>query len=111
MIPASEALALPTAQLSDEEKAAADKLEAVIEAHIRKTMKFQGCLFQTKEETNESVAVIVGHRFKAAGYLVQWNPIVEQNKFNASVRTLVGWQFAFMPTDEIYREAAHANLS
>ena len=42
MIAAIEALRLPTAKLSTEERARADKLEAEIDLHVRKNMERRG---------------------------------------------------------------------
>ena len=109
MIPAIEALRLPNAQLTVEEIAAADALEAFIEDHVRKNMARRGCELAVKE-TNANIIAEVNQRLKAAGYLPQWQALVERNKFNAATQQHVGFQLALGPTDESYRTASQPIL-
>ena len=109
MIPASEALNLSCAQLTVEETAAANALEAFIEEHVRQHMARRGCELAVKE-TNANVIAEVNQRLKWAGYIPQWQALVERNKFNAATQQHVGFQLSLGPTDESYRTAAQPVL-
>lgn len=110
MIPATEALRLPSAQLSVDEIAAADALEAEIEAHVSKFMERRGCDFVVKETRNNVIAEI-NQRLKTAGYQFQWQPLVEQHPLNKAVQKHVGFRLTLAPNDEAYRTVARAALS
>jgi hypothetical protein len=56
MIPASEALRLPCAQLTPEESAAADVIDAEIDAHLRENMRRGGATYDTKETRGPVIA-------------------------------------------------------
>jgi uncharacterized protein YcbX len=109
VIPAVEALQLPGAALSAEEREAADKLELAIEAHVRSKMTRQGVTFVT-EETRGEVIADVNQRLKAAGYQSQWTAQVEQHPLNKALQRVVGFSLSLAPTDESYRNAARAAL-
>lgn len=104
MIPASEALQLPTAKLTAEELAAADKLEAEIDEHIKTTMKRVGCMLKGKE-TNPNVLNEVGLRIKKAGYVHQWEQLSEQHRFNAALRVVTGFVLTLAPGIEAYQSS------
>ena len=104
MIPASEALLLPTAVLKDEELAAADKLEKAIEEHVRQTMAFRGCDEFVSRETNPNVISLVIHRLDAAGFNAQCQIIVEKHRFNAALQEPVGFKMNLSPKIEVYRD-------
>ena len=110
MIPAVEALQLPTAQLSPEELAAADKLELFIEEHVKTNMTHQGANIEIKEGRPDIIAN-VSQRLKAAGYQAQWAPLVEPHPLNKAQQVLVGFRLSLAPSDESYRAAARAVLS
>ena len=110
MISAVEALQRPTAQLSPEELAAADKLELFIEEYVDKNMAYQGVNIEIKEVL-PSIVANVSQRLKAAGYQAQWTPLVESHPLNKAQQRLVGFQLSLAPTDDSYRAAARAVLS
>jgi len=110
VISAAEALRLASAQLTDEEKQAADGLEILIEEYVRKGMKRNGVDLETKM-TNRSVIAEVNHRLRAAGWSTQWEPIVERHKLNAAVQSVTGWRLSLFPTDAAYDDAARSILS
>jgi len=58
VIPAAEALTLPSAKLTSEEVEAANKLEAEMEEYIRKFMARRGCDFKTSETRTSSLRSI-----------------------------------------------------
>lgn len=100
MILAADALDLPTAEPTAAELAAANMLEAEIEAEVRKTMAFNGIDFKT-DVTDAKVIAIVNQRLKAAGWNAQWQMLVEQNKFTKG-QSLVGFGLNAAPNDESY---------
>jgi hypothetical protein len=102
MILASEALALPKAQLTENEVLAAQKLETELDEFIRENMKHSGCAFVTKE-TSSNVISAVNRRLKDAGYNTQWGQLVEKHKLNAAQQQVVGWQLMLAPSDEAYK--------
>lgn len=110
MIPAAEALKLPTAQLTDEERAAADKLEADIEEHVRVGMQRRGVDLSIKE-INGNVIAEVNQRLKAAGFTPQWQAQVERHKLNAALQAHVGYKLSLSPSDQAYTEAHQLLLS
>jgi hypothetical protein len=110
MIPAAEALALPSAQLTDEEKAAADKLEALIEEHVRMGMRRNGVNLQTPM-THPGIITEVNQRLRTAGWVGEWQPLLETNSLNRAMQKHVGFKLSLYPTDESYRTAARATLS
>lgn len=110
MIPASEALTLPTATLSNEERDAADKLEILIEEHVRKEMTRFGIDLQTSV-TNKNVVAEVNYRLRMMGWVTNWQPIVEKHRFNAAMSVHSGFTLSLLPTDESYNVAARAVLS
>lgn len=110
MITALEALALPSALLTDDEKAGADRLEAKIEEQVLKNMKRAGIGMAT-EETNDNVIGEVNQRLKAVGYAPIWTRLMRSSRFNAASQECVGFQLSLSPNDEAYRAAARAILS
>ncbi len=102
MIPASEALQLTSATLSDEERAAADRLEAHIEEEVKKRMTYRGVDIDGKE-TNRNVLAAVNHRLIAAGYNAQWQIVVDQHPLNRAVQHVVGFKLALSPSADAYR--------
>jgi creatinine amidohydrolase/Fe(II)-dependent formamide hydrolase-like protein len=110
VIPATEALTLPTAQLTAEEIEQANVIETTIEAAVREHMRHSGLNILVKE-TNSNVIAEVNQRIRKAGYTTQWQPHVEQHPLNKAVSTHTGFDLAMFPTDEIYQAAARALLS
>jgi hypothetical protein len=110
VIPAVEALQLPTAQLSPDELVAADGLESMIEQHVKTSMTRQGVNIEIKEARPDIIAD-VSQRLKAAGYQAQWAPLVEAHPLNKAQQQLVGFRLSLAPSDESYRAAARAVLS
>ena len=106
MIPAAQALRLPRAQLTPEEKHAADVLEQAIENHVTAHMTRAGCEepFTTKEKRPAVVAEVT-QRLKRSGWIPVWHRLVEQGQFSNN-QVVVGWRLAGLgPTDEAYRAA------
>lgn len=104
MISAAEALRLPSAQLTSEERATADALEADIEAHVRLKMERRGCEFTTNE-TRSNVIAELNQRLKAAGFQPQWQAIIEPPRIGLGTPTHVGFKLALAPSDDAYRAA------
>lgn len=105
MIPAHEALLLPTALLSEEQRARADALETLIDQYVRANMERRGCDFDT-EETDLNVVAEVNQRLKAAGYNVNWQQLAKPNRLNPQgAMKLVGFRLAISPTTESYQKA------
>lgn len=94
MISAREALALPCAQLTEEQKKAADGLEAEIDAHVRKFMAVRGVEFSTTEKDPNVIGEVVA-RLKLAGYQVDFSIDSEPNKLNPAMRKHTGFTFGF----------------
>jgi hypothetical protein len=109
MISATDALALPTAQLPPDEMEAANKLEAEIEVHLLAKMTRAGVNFDTAE-MRATVIAEVNQRFRAAGYQTQWSPKTEQHKIYNNRIVHVGFSLSLFPTDEAYRAAARSSL-
>ena len=101
---------LPCAQLTEDEISGVAKLEGEIETHVRAQMKRNGIVLET-DETRGAVIIEVTQRLRAAGYQTQWQPKIEQNRFNQAVQKLAGYTLILAPTDEAYRAAAAAQLS
>ena len=100
MIPAADALDLPTATLSADDTSAADMLEAEIEAHVRKSMAVNGIEFKT-DVVKPVVIAAVNQRLKQAGWVPQWQMLVEQGKFTKEQR-VVGFGLQMAPSDEAF---------
>jgi hypothetical protein len=106
VISAVEALDLPTATPTEDEIAAANMLEAEIEAHVRKSMALRGVEYKTNV-TNPNVISIVNQRLKRAGWVPQWQMLVEQSKFVKEPR-IIGFGLNMAPNDEAF--ALHYKL-
>lgn len=104
MIAAIEALRLPTAELSDEERAGADALEAELEKYVRENMSFRGIEYEGKE-TRANVISAVNHRLVAAGYNAQWQLTANKHPLNAALTQIVGFKLALAPNADAYRAA------
>ena len=104
MIPASEALRLPSAQLSPEEVAAADALDAELDAHLRQHMQRGGATFDTKE-TRGPVIAEVTWRLRRAKYEVQVMAAQAASALDPRKACVVGYRLMLVPSDEAYREA------
>lgn len=103
MIPAAEALLLPSAKLSAEEQTAADELERAIEAHVLEKMERGGCIYQTREQSAPVLAEMA-LRLRRAGWHAQVGPWIVQTPFSREP-TRVGSTFALVPSDDAYRAA------
>jgi hypothetical protein len=110
VISATEALALPKTKLTTEEKEGADRLEITIEQAIREHMEFRGIDLEIKEPRPNVIAE-VNQRLRAVGFVAQWQPMVQQNRFNpAAAPAIVGFKLSLSPGDAAYKEAAAAVL-
>ena len=105
MIQASDALALPTARLSEEQMLVASQVLAEIFAHARTAMGFRGFDFRVTSTTDGNVIAYCNQRMRRAGWLTSWQPLVEKNPNNPREHTIVGWGLNAQPTDESYRIA------
>lgn len=106
MITAAEALRLSSARLSPEEERATDVLMQAIENHLIAHMSRAGCEepFVTPEKRS-SVLAEVTQRLKRAGWIPQWQIMVQKAQFSNN-QVLVGWRLAALgPTDEAYLAA------
>lgn len=101
MITAKEALTLDSAKLTAEQLILVGKLEADIEAHVRKFMEHRGCDFQT-EITDPNVISKVNQHLRQAGFATEWRFIMEKHRLNAAINKCVGAQVSLHPTDESY---------
>lgn len=101
MISAVEALRLPSAMLTDEERTAADRIEAELEIHVRKYMEFRGVDFKTTETRNNVIAEL-NQRLKAAGWSTQWQRMSRPNRLSGGAQECVGHMLFIAPTDESY---------
>jgi len=110
VITAIEALKLPTAQLTDEERIAADKLEADLEVHVRNNMKLNGVEYRT-EEKNPVVIAEVNQRLKRAGWQPQWQMLAEPHKLNKAINSVIGFGLFLAPNDAAFAEVFRALLS
>jgi len=109
VISATDALALPTAQLTAEETEAANKLEAEIEVHVLAKMERKGIDFESKE-TRPNVIAEINQRLKAAGFDPQIQFVVDQHPLNKAIQRCIGFRLSMWPSDESYRAAARAKL-
>ena len=100
MISAVDALDLPTAALNEDELASANMLEAEIEAHVRKSMSLRGIEFKTNV-TEPNVIAAVNQRLKRAGWMPQWQMLIEQSKFVKEPR-VSGFGLNMAPGDDAF---------
>lgn len=103
MISAVEALRLPIAQLTQDERESADSLAGAIEAHIRLKMSYAGCQYDAYE-TRANVVADVALRLRQEGWQVRCQPLFEQSRLGMG-QGHYGFQFVLVPTDEAYQAA------
>lgn len=103
MIRAVEALRLPSAKLSPEERTAADTLEKQIDAHVRLHM-VRGVLHYDTRETRVPVVTEVQCRIRAAGWKLDVLGLNQRSVVSGKEVT-IGYRFMLTPTDEAYRAA------
>lgn len=104
MIPAVEALRLPIAQLTQDERDSADSLAGAIEGHIRLKMSYAGCQYDARE-TRANVVTQVALRLRQEGWQVRLQPLFEQSRLGMQGQQLAGFQFVLVPTDEAYQSS------
>lgn len=103
MITAADALRLPSAQLTDDEKQAADVLDAAIHVHLLSKMRFAGCDNFTTAEQNANVIAEVNQRLRRRGnWLTNWTPITKAQKEGTLI---IGWRLDLKPNDAAYADA------
>jgi hypothetical protein len=107
MISASEALRLPSAQLSPDESAAADALDAELDAHLREHMRRGGATFDTKEVRGPVIAEVTW-RLRRAKYEVQVMAAQAASPLNPQQLRVVGYRLVLTPSDEAYLQAEPA---
>jgi hypothetical protein len=103
VIAAIEALRLPSAVLTDEERVAVDKLEKDIEEYVLANMSFRGVEMEGKE-TRANVLSAVNHRLVTAGYNAQWNLIANKHPLNAALTQIVGFKLSLSPNADAYKQ-------
>lgn len=103
MIRAVEALRLPSAKLSPEERSAADTLEGQLDAHVRLHM-VRGVLHYDTRETRVPVVTEVQCRIRAAGWQLDTLALKSRSVVSGQEVT-IGYRFMLTPSDEAYRAA------
>jgi hypothetical protein len=101
VISPSEALALPTAQLTADELRIVSTIEANIDDAIRQAMAYRGIEIDIRN-SNVNVIAELNLRFRNAGWITQWQAKIEGNQFNQAVKTCVGFHLTLTPKDEAY---------
>jgi hypothetical protein len=109
VIPAHEALTLPTAQLTEEQRDHADKLEEQIDKAVREHMRRNGLDMQVKQ-ADPAVIAEVNQRLRAAGWGAVWNPIVDEHRLNKALRVIVGFSLNLFPSDDAEKIHLRTNL-
>lgn len=104
MIDASDALLLPRAQLTEDERKAADAMETAIEAHVHLTMQRGGTSAFHTAENNQNVVAEVNWRLVRANWSPEWHAKMVRGQFSDQM-TCVGYQLTMRPTQEAYRAA------
>jgi hypothetical protein len=102
VISAKEALTQPSAQLTPEQLEKADTIEKTVEEHVLKFMERRGVDLEIKE-TDGNIIAELNQRLKAAGYLPQWKPLLQQHRLNAALQTHLGFRLSLAPSDEAYQ--------
>lgn len=110
MISATDALLLPRAQLTEDERKAADDMEAALEAHIRSTMTRYGCDELYTTEMNRKVLAEVNQRLIRAGWKPTWHMRTEIGTLTAD-RRHTGFQVTLEPSAEAYQAAAEKRVN
>jgi hypothetical protein len=104
MIHAKDALRLPDAQLTDDDRAIVDKLLRELDDGIRRHMKQNGFEFTTNN-TNAAAMFVVMTILQDHGFVVQCTPIVNQSRIAGGQGTHVGYQLHCVPSAESIKEA------
>jgi len=103
MTPAIEVMQLPSAKLTDDEIAAAQKLESEIDKYIHDNIRYRGCDYAGRE-TNQNVISLVLGRIDEAGYNAECTIVFEKHRLNAALQQPVGFTLRVSPKAEIYRK-------
>jgi hypothetical protein len=107
VIPAVDALQLPSALLTHEDLAAVEKLETEIEVHVRRTMGRRGPEPFKTGEVRGNIIAEVNQRLRAAGWAPVWSQLGEQSRVTGKV-TVIAYGLDLPPSDATY--AAHRSL-
>ena len=105
MITGTEALRLPSAQLTHEETAVVDKIIRLMDCEVREGMKRGGVQLKVSE-TRPHLITEVALQLKRAGWNSQWEPNVKQSSVHGGKPQLVGYIVTMVPTDESFDEAS-----
>lgn len=97
MITASEALRLPSAQLTEDDKGIVAKLLREIETGIQTSMKRNGFEFQTNN-TNPAAMFEVVVILQEHGFTVQCQPLLNQPAIHGGRPTHVGYALQCAPS-------------
>ncbi len=101
---AVDALLLPSAQLTQGEKALAALLEQQIHDHANAKMEYSGLHGFTTSETNGNVIAEVNRRLRRDGWFTQWVPSYGKPT-KEQKQQLTGWKLDATPLDAAYAEA------
>lgn len=104
MINAAEALALPSAQLSDDDVSLLSSLTMQISETIQSKMERRGLEMRLEGVTNGNVLAEINQQLKQSGWQPQWQPIVEQHPLNKTQQRVSGYILVLAPTDSAYAE-------
>ncbi len=112
MITALEALSLPTAQISDSDREAAQVILAELDAHVRKYMSRTGCMVPSAEpqvgssmridrnRLNGPILNEVGNECRRRGWIMSLEELQRQSEITRQV-VVVGHQIALRPREDV----------
>lgn len=102
MINAAEALALPTAQLSEEDLKLVEHIEAQLAEAIKTKMERRGVDVKLDGVTNANALAELNQRLKRAGWMPSWQPLVEPHPLHQNKQRLTGYMLSLAPHDSSY---------
>ena len=101
---AADALLLPSAKLTDGEKALAALLERQISDYASVKMEYSGLHGFTTSECNNNVIATVNQQLRKDGWFTQWVPTYGKPTKDGK-QQLTGWKLDATPVDAAYAEA------
>ena len=105
MITAREALALPSARLSDSDREAVERFLAEADAFVRANMGRIGCAMPINPlEVNEAIAVETCLRLKRCGYNAAFQKLGQPGAIS-NQPVVTGFFLTMQPTDDSYEMA------
>lgn len=102
MIPAFEALALSTAQLSADDLKLVEHIEAQLVEAIKTKMERRGVDVKLDGVTNANALAEINQRLKRAGWMPTWQPLVEPHPLHQNKQRLTGYMLSLAPSDSSY---------